>query len=97
MNHAGRMTVRRLHTIADVDDLVAALFDPARADPIVVVTTRDKELEPLLDVDAFAKAAAPQEVLLLPAGDLTRHLTATLPDMFGVFGGASRIWWPGLT
>lgn len=90
------MPVRRLSTIADVDDLVGALFDPDRREPLLVVTTRNNETEPLVDVQALA-ASVDVDVVVLPTGNLTRHLTAALPEMLGVFGGASRIWWPGLT
>lgn len=91
------MPVRPLTTPADIDELVAALFDPDREQPVVVVTTRNGEPEPLIDVQALGAAITPLEVLLLATGELTRRLSAGLPDLFGVFGGAARVWWPGLT
>lgn len=90
------MPVQRLSSVADVDDLVAELFDPGRTDPIVVVTTRNRETTPLIDPEPLAAGITPLPVRLLETGDLTRHLTANLPDLFGVFGGAARIWWPNL-
>ena len=91
------MAVRRLSSVAEIDDLCARLLDPARDEPVVVVTTRNRDPEPIIDAAALSLAIAPLEVLLLPTGDLTRHLTACLPDLLGVFGGAARICWPGLT
>jgi len=37
------------------------------------------------------------EVVLLDTGDATWALTAALPRRLDVYGGAARIWWPGLT
>jgi hypothetical protein len=39
----------------------------------------------------------PLTVHVLRTGELTWELTAVLPERFEVFGGAARIWWPGLT
>lgn len=39
---------------------------------------------------------APLPVRLVATGPLTWELTGLLPDGLGVFGGAARIWWPGL-
>jgi hypothetical protein len=85
----------RLKTSGEVAALVAHIRDPARTSPVLVVTTRHKAVEPLIDVAALSKAVDPVFVRVLPTGDLTWELTALLPDELGVFGGAARIWWPG--
>lgn len=85
-----------------VEELVSDLFDPGRRVPVLVVTTRHGERAPLVDVDQLAAdlAAAPElgvaAVHVLETGPLTWELAGRLPDGLGVFGGASRIWWPGL-
>ncbi len=51
----------------------------------------------MLDVEALATAvAAACPVHLLPTGDLTWQLSSVLPEKLQVYGGATRIWWPGL-
>lgn len=90
------MPAIRLTTVEQVEALVAELFDPDRDEPIVVVTTRNGELEPLIEADDLAEAIAPLPVRLVATGPLTWELTGLLPDGLGVFGGAARIWWPGL-
>lgn len=81
----------------EVEALVRELFDPARTDPVVVVTTRCAETEPLIDVEALARELHPVPVRVLRTGPLTWELTGLLPEGLGVFGGAARIWWPGFT
>jgi hypothetical protein len=86
-----------LDRVEEVEALVEELFDPARADPVVVVTTRSGESDPLIDASALAEQLRPLAVRVLPTGPLTWELTGLLPEGFGVFGGAARIWWPGCT
>lgn len=49
----------------------------------MVVTTRNGELEPLIEADDLADAVAPLPVRLVAAGPLTWELTALLPDGLG--------------
>lgn len=86
-----------LERVEEVEALVEELFDPARKDPIVVVTTRNGESDPLIDACALAAELQPLIIRVLPTGPLTWELTGLLPEGLGVFGGAARIWWPGFT
>lgn len=81
----------------EIEALVAELFDSARTDPVVVVTTRNAEAEPLVDANSLAQELHPVRVRIVPTGPLTWELTGLLPEGLGVFGGAARIWWPGFT
>lgn len=84
-----------LSTTEDVAALVALIRDGGRTEPVLVVTTRNRETEPLFDTAALASMVAPLPVRVVPTGELTWELTALLPPDMGVFGGAARIWWPG--
>lgn len=86
-----------LDRVEEIEALVEELFDPARADPVVVVTTRNGETTPLIDASALAERLRPLAVRVVPTGPLTWELTGLLPEGLGVFGGAARIWWPGFT
>jgi hypothetical protein len=95
---AGREVIRRLKTTDDVRGLVAWLVSVERDRPVVCVTTRHNETDPLVDIDALAGSVAEAaDVYVLPTGDLTWELSSTLPDKLQVYGGATRIWWPGFT
>ena len=91
------MAARRLLTTLDVDDLVRQLLEPGRREPLIAVTVSSRATEPFLDVEKLAALVAPVPVVLLPTQELTWELTSLLPDDLGVYGGAARIWWPGLT
>ena len=91
------MQVRRLLTGADVENLVQQLFSATRTEPVVAVTVSSRATEPYLDVKKLAAVVDPVPVVVLPTQELTWELTSLLPDELGVYGGAARIWWPGLT
>ncbi len=78
--------------------LVARLFSATRKVPAVAVTTSATTGEPHLDPDALAAdVGEAAEVYLIPTGEATWALSAALPEKLDVYGGAVRIWWPGLT
>ncbi len=93
----------RLFHKGTVKDLVALLVNPARDLPIVVVS-RDREQDvPLIDPDGLAKDMHGVAVVYSPAGGeapflLTDALAqAGLDRQFSVFGGAIRVYMPGLS
>ena len=73
------------------------LLNPQRERPVVAVTTRPRTgstwLEPT-EVAAALKGAA--DVVCLETGEATWELAEVLPARLDVYGGAVRVWWPGL-
>lgn len=81
----------------DVGRLAADVLRPARSHAVVCVTIPSWGSEPLLDAEALAdELAAAAVVYVLPTGDLSWELTDRLPPRLDVYGGAARIWWPGV-
>lgn len=78
-----------------VADLVALLFDEERGTAIVAITTRRGR--PLVDPDRLAAAIGSEARVVLLDADAADALSDELPEKLGVFGGACRIWWTGLT
>lgn len=96
MGARARTAPMRALSAAEVPGLVSELFDPARAVPIVAVTTRGRY--PLVDPDRVAAELGDlARVVLMQTGEAIDALVDALPDKLGVFGGAARIWWGGLT
>ena len=91
-------TDRTARTVAleEVPAFVAALFSAERPRPVVAVTTRHHA--PLLDPGRLARTLAERaDVVLIETGEATAALGAELGnEKLGVFGGAGRIWSPGL-
>jgi predicted RNA-binding protein with RPS1 domain len=74
------------------------LLSNARTLPVVAVTTPPTEQHAWIDPDRLAADLAGRAtVVLLETGDATWSLSAALPKRLDVYGGAARIWWPGLT
>jgi len=90
------MPVEKINSLEAVRRFADHILDPSRAEPVVCVTTRHHESQPLLDVDEVARLCNPLTIHVLRTGEFTWELTAVLPERFEVFGGAARIWWPGL-
>jgi predicted RNA-binding protein with RPS1 domain len=88
----------RIGTPLDARNLAVRVKDITRKRPIVCVTIPRWGSTPLIDVDRLAADIGDAAALyVLPTGDLTWELTALLPPRLDVYGGAVRIWWPGLT
>jgi hypothetical protein len=74
------------------------LFSPSRPRAVVAVTSNPRE--PLAGLDATRLAqdvGDVADVYALETGETTWALSAALPTRLDVFGGAVRVWWPGLT
>src|SRR4051794_24121887 len=95
--HDGHVSAGREIDSADVPDWVASeLLSPQRTRPILAITTRHGT--PLVNVPALARAVAgAADVVLLATGPATTELASLLPEKLDVFGGACRVWYPGLT
>jgi hypothetical protein len=73
------------------------LLNPRREKPIVAVTTRPRTGGSWLDPKELASTLAGlADVVCLETGDPTWELAEALPARLDVYGGAVRIWWPGL-
>jgi len=73
------------------------LLDPLRRAPVVAVTTHPRARQPWLSPARLqAELGERAQVCLLETGDVTWRLSWLLPDRLDVFGGAVRVWWPGL-
>lgn len=65
--------------------------------PVVGLSTLPGEQYPWIDADRLAfELAGRALVVVLETGHATWALSAALPRRLDVFGGAVRIWWPGL-
>jgi hypothetical protein len=88
---------RQLSAESIADFVRDELLSPARRRPVVALTTQVRPTR--LHIDAArlaADLAAHAEVVVLETGEATWALSAVLPPRLDVFGGAARIWWPGL-
>lgn len=80
-------------TAADAEDFAEFLRSPRRRLPVIGYTPRDDEV---LDAEAFVKRnAGTAHVALVHAG-ASWQLSDLLPEGHSVYGGAVRIWWPGI-
>jgi hypothetical protein len=74
------------------------LLSRDRTLPVVAITTSTSTGLPWVDPEQMAQRLGDgAEVVVLETGDATWTLSEVLPDMLAVYGGAVRIWWPGLT
>jgi hypothetical protein len=89
----------RILNASEVADWVRdELTSPARDRPIIAVTTRPHDGGAWVDPHALEEAiGAHADVVLLETGDATWELADALPPRLDAYGGAVRIWWPGLT
>ncbi|MGX6446941.1 hypothetical protein ACVU7I_02560, partial [Patulibacter sp. S7RM1-6] len=77
--------------------LAAEILDPARRAPIVCLSTRPGEDRPAFDHHRVRQVVGRDaEIRAVRTGPASRYLSQLLPPQLGVFGGAARIWWPGV-
>lgn len=82
---------------ADGEQLAAEVLDSARKRPIVCLSSRSGEDDPAFDPEAVRRVVGEKAILRgVRTGAASRYLDDLLPEHFGVFGGAARIWWPGI-
>lgn len=74
------------------------LLSAGRPRPVVAVTTEPHSERFPIDPAAVAReVGAHADVVTLETGDATWALSEALPTRLDVYGGAARIWWPGLS
>ena len=83
----------------DAGHLAELLLDPDRILPVIVTSSapggaRDNAVDPAGIARTLAGAA---HVVVLDSNQASRALTARLGNQLTVFGGAVRLYWPGLT
>lgn len=82
--------------VADVSGVVALghhLLDADRLRPVVVVTVPSGRGEPYIDAEAVARAVGDlAEVVVVPTEHVGWRLSAVLPRLTAVYGGAGRVY-----
>jgi len=88
---------RQVDSTDAANRLADLILDPRRVDPVVCVTIPAWASEPLLDVVKLEEAlAGAAQVWVMPTGDVSWELSHRLPTGLDVYGGAARLWWPGV-
>jgi predicted RNA-binding protein with RPS1 domain len=89
----------RILNATEVADWVRdELLNAERERPIVAVTTRPHDGKSWVDPRALDEAiGTTADVVYLETGDATWALADSLPPRLDAYGGAIRVWWPGLT
>jgi hypothetical protein len=78
--------------------LAGRILDPDRRLPVVAVTLPPRRDDSWMDMPRLAKLLVGKaELFLVETGAATWELAAALPSRLDVYGGAARIWWPGVT
>src|SRR5262245_32690020 len=78
--------------------LAGRILDPERRLPVVAVTLPPRRDDSWMDMPRLAKLLVGKaELFLVETGAATWELAAALPSRLDVYGGAARIWWPGVT
>lgn len=81
----------------DGEQLASEVLDRTRTQPIVCLSSRAGEDAPAFDPGAVRGIVGDEAILRgVRTGPASRYLDDLLPEHFGVFGGAARIWWPGV-
>ena len=82
----------------DVAEIVARVLDPDREDLVVVLTARQDQREPSLDVEDVRTIVGPSaSIYFLLTGRLTLDLGIRVPDRRGPYNGSARVWLPGVS
>lgn len=94
----GSIKNMRVLETAEVEAWVRdVLLSPNREKPIVAVTTRPRTGNPWIEPTELSKALdGLADVVCLETGDPTWELAEALPPRLDAYGGAVRVWWPGL-
>ncbi len=88
--------VTRVQTLQKADALVNRLLDAARVRAVILLSTKWGHLTPPVDVPTIQAAAPDADVVIIETGELTRLIANRLPAEGGAFGGAGRVYPPGV-
>ncbi|WP_159599500.1 hypothetical protein [Agromyces humi] len=90
-----RNTTHQVIDELDVRAVASLIQNPQRGKAVLVVTTPGQTGVPTFDVDRLVHDVEPDAaVFVIPAGPLSFHLTAHLPEGMAVYGGAARVFPP---
>jgi hypothetical protein len=80
-----------------VGGLLAAIFEAERTEPVIGLTCPPGDLEPGLKVLDVRELVGPDMLVYVIKGRRAERLLADgLPNGLEVYGGAVRVWWPGI-
>lgn len=80
-----------MHGPTEVVALADHIKDPRRKVPVVVVTTRNNEPHPLIEMPALRRRIPSKvPIFVIPTGPLTRTFAQAMPEKTHVYGGAAR-------
>jgi len=97
MNGSGAPPGLRFLAAEEVEAFVREeLFAPARVLPVVALPTRFRGPLPFPPAEAVRRLGTRAVLVALETGEATWALTAALPAGCDVYGGAARVWWPGI-
>jgi hypothetical protein len=83
---------------SDIARLADTLLDPERENLVVVLTSRQDEREPSLDVeDVRAIVGSSALIYFMLTGRLSLDLSERAPDRRGPYNGSMRVWLPGVS
>jgi hypothetical protein len=92
---AGLTPVTSEHQVRALAD---EILDRDRDYPVVCLTSRSGDRGPALSGERVRGIVGPGiPVYFIAAHRLTLRLRKLLPERMDVFGGATRVWWPGIT
>jgi hypothetical protein len=80
--------------------LIAALLDPARKLPIIILSVPNESPElftPLLDAQTLAQSCAGLAIVAILSSELSWNLTERFGKRLSVYEGAARVYLPGFT
>jgi hypothetical protein len=86
-----------VRSVVDLNAMVSALLDRERETPIIGLTTRRGEMRPSIPAADVRRIVGPDVPVYFIAGRTLGYKLKEIlaPDLY-VYGGASRVWWPGL-
>lgn len=85
-------------SIASVCSVCDEILSASRQVALIGLTSRPGEQSPAVSALAVRQIVGDEVgVYFIPTGELTYALCELLPERLGVFGGAARLWWPGVS
>jgi hypothetical protein len=86
----------RVDSGAQLRAMCAEILREDRAYPLVGLTCRAGARDPALPVDRVLELVGPAIPVYVIEPPQARASKALLPDRHSVYGGAARVWWPGV-